>query len=134
MKTALIALVLTLASVASAQKAPHWVNITPGVQPNTTHTQTLLLDDANLIVEGGFKGYNIRIVQPTDPFTLDTGFVGITRLLVVEVNCTNGEGRGMRVGYEGAEGTSQDGDHIWRVIGHEPATIIYSAVKDRACR
>src|SRR5271170_6696432 len=113
-KTGMLSLLLLLAAAASAQtKTPNWVNVTRGAQPNTTHTQTLLLDDANPITEGGYRGYNIKIVQPTDPFKLDTGFVGTTRLLIVEVNCTSAEGRGMRVGYEGDNGTSQDGDHIW---------------------
>jgi hypothetical protein len=131
-KIRILSLILLLATVVSAQtKTPNWVNVTPRAQSST---QTLLLDDANPITEDGFRGYNIRIVQPSAPFKTDSGFVGIIRLLIIEVNCTSGDGRGMRVGYEGENGTRENGDHIWRVIGSEPATILYTAVKNRTCR
>lgn len=145
MKRLITTLSLGLVASAALAAAPsHWVQIGNGVgvhkSDRTETTPTLVyLDDANVLSEDGYNGYEIRWVFSTQQ-TVDlldkSGAVPFLEMYTnIEYDCHTQAGRGKRTYVTSVtDGTRVTFTEDWRpIVANSGAAAILDAVKTRVC-
>jgi hypothetical protein len=121
---------LLLSTSAFAKTYQHWVEVGKTQGPNGL--TSIMLDDARLIVDGDFNGFNVMTFY-INPFSFNGKQIG-TILSLFEVNCHTGEGRARRLSFIDLDSNEIEvGDTSWKTITGPPATQTLEAVRQRVC-
>ena len=124
-----IALLIACPAVVRAAP-PHWIDAY--TYQSASGEYKVVLDDANVVVDGQFKGLNTITKYPIE-MTTDKGERVRSGLATFMLDCATGAMRAMRTGYLDAEGKVVAGDMIWRTVDSPPATTTAAIVKSKVC-
>jgi hypothetical protein len=131
-----LALILCAVSYSALAAASHWVEV---ARPVSASGPTIIyFDDANRVVEGSYKGFNIK-TEFSKPFSTTSaqGNPNVTFKAVVSqfvYDCQAHKGMGRRIGFVGINGvTYPSTDTVWRNVSRPPATDTLMYVQQRVC-
>ena len=130
-----LAFVLALLIQPALAASPHWVKVKDSVKTHNgaaTLYATVFLDDANRVVDGAYRGFNIKtvLVKPVAAGGIMVKAV-ISQFVVA---CRLNDGKGRRMALMDASGRlHRYKDAPWRNIGKPPATETLAIVKQKVC-